>query len=50
MTTTKKAFDAVSFMRTQRDNLSQKLSKMTKVEIKEYFNRRKLDLETKPSA
>ena len=32
-----KPFDAVKFMREQRDKLSEKLSKMTKEEIIEYF-------------
>ena len=48
--TTKKTFDAVKFMREQRDKLSQKLIKMTKVEIVEYFKMRKLENSTKPSA
>lgn len=38
MKTTDKKFDAVKFMRQQRDKLSEKLSKMTKKEILEYFN------------
>ena len=37
MKTTDKKFDAVKFMRQQRDKLSGKLSKMTKKEILEYF-------------
>jgi len=49
-TTTEKTFDAVKFMREQRDKLSEKLSKMTKEEIVEYFKRRKLESPTKPSA
>ena len=49
-TTTKKTFDAVKFMREQRDKLSEKLSKMTKEEIVEYFKRRKQESSTKPSA
>ena len=49
-TTTKKTFDAVKFMREQRDKLSEKLSKMTKEEIVEYFRRRKMENSTKPSA
>jgi hypothetical protein len=36
-TTNKKKFDAVKFMREQRKRLSEKLSKMTKEEIVEYF-------------
>ncbi|MHC1774354.1 MAG: hypothetical protein AB9834_02960 [Lentimicrobium sp.] len=49
-TTVKKTFDAVQFMREQREKLSEKLSKMTKDEIVEYFRRRKLESSTKPSA
>jgi hypothetical protein len=37
MKTTDKKFDAVKFMRQQRDKLSEKLSKMSKEEILEYF-------------
>jgi len=36
-TTTEKTFDAVKFMREQREELSEMLSKMTKEEIVEYF-------------
>ena len=50
MKTTKKNFDAVKYMRQQRDKLSAKLSKMTKEEILEYFNKRKAQMSTKPSA
>jgi hypothetical protein len=50
MKTTEKTFDAVNFMRDQRDKLSKKLSKMTKEEILAYFNRRKTELTIKPSA
>jgi c-di-AMP phosphodiesterase-like protein len=49
-TTTEKTFDAVSFMREQRDKLSAKLSKMTKEEIVEYFKHQRLENSTKPSA
>ncbi len=49
-TTSKKTFDAVKFMRDQRDKLSEKLSKMTKEEIVEYFKKKKLENSTKPSA
>ena len=49
-TTTEKTFDAVRFMREQRDKLSEKLSKMTKEEIVEYFKNKKLESSTKPSA
>ena len=45
-----KQFDAVKFMRQQRDELSDKLSKMTKTEIIEYFSRRKGETAIKPSA
>ena len=50
MKTTEKNFDAVKFMRQQRDKLSEKLSKMTKEEILEYFNKRKTQTNIKPSA
>jgi hypothetical protein len=49
-TTVKKTFDAVKFMRDQREKLSEKLSKMTKEEIVEYFRKKKLESSTKPSA
>ncbi len=49
-TTAKKTFDAVKFMREQREKLSEKLSKMTKEEIVEYFRKKKLENSTKPSA
>jgi len=49
-TTIEKTFDAVKFMREQRDKLSSKLSKMTKEEIVEYFKRKNLENSTKPSA
>lgn len=48
--TVKKTFDAVKFMREQRGKLSEKLSKMTKEEIVEYFRRKKLENSIKPSA
>ena len=50
MKTTKKTFDAIKFMRQQRDKLSEKLSKMTKEEIIEYFKKRKTKTTIKPSA
>jgi hypothetical protein len=50
MKTIEKEFDAVKFMRQQRDKLSEKLSKMTKAEIVEYFRKRKSELTVKPSA
>ena len=49
-TTTEKTFDAVKFMRDQRKILSEKLSKMTKEEIVEYFKLKKLENSIKPSA
>jgi len=49
-TTANKTFDAVQFMREQRDKLSETLSKMTKEEIVEYFRRKKLESSIKPSA
>jgi c-di-AMP phosphodiesterase-like protein len=49
-TTTDKTFDAVKFMRAQREKLSEKLSKMSKEEVVEYFRRKKLENSIKPSA
>lgn len=46
----KKEFDAVQYMRQQRDKLSKKLSKMSKSEIVEYFRKRKEETQTKPCA
>jgi hypothetical protein len=48
MKTTEKTFDAVKFMRQQRDKLSEKLSEMTKEEILEYFKNRKKEMTIKP--
>ena len=50
MNTNDKQFDAVNYMRQQRDKLSEKLSKMTKKEILEYFKKRNLETTVKPSA
>ncbi len=50
MKTTEKTFDAVKYMRQQRDKLSEKLAKMTKEEILEYFRKRKAEMTIKPSA
>ncbi len=50
MKTTEKQFDAVNFMRQQREILSEKLSKWTKVEILNYFKNRKSETTIKPCA
>jgi hypothetical protein len=50
MKTTNKQFDAVNYMRQQRDRLSEKLTKMTKKEILEYFRKRNLESTVKPCA
>ena len=50
MKTTDKQFDAVKFMRQQREKLSQKLSKMTKEEVLDYFKKRKTQVTVKPCA
>lgn len=50
MKTTEKTFDAVKFMRQQREKLSEQLSKMTKKEILEYFKKRKTQTTIKPCA
>lgn len=49
-TTIEKTFDAVKFMREQREKLSDKLSGMTKEEIIEYFKKRRLENSIKPCA
>ncbi len=48
MRTTEKQFDAVKYMRQQREKLSDKLSKMTKAEIVEYFRTKKIKSQVKP--
>ncbi len=47
---TEKTFDAVKYMRQQRDKLSEKLAEMTNEEVLEYFKKRKKETTTKPSA
>ena len=49
-TTIKKTFDAVEFMREQRKILSEKLSKMTKEEIIDYFLKKQFENSVKPCA
>jgi len=44
----KKKFDAVKYMRQQRDKLSQKLSSKSKEEILAYFNKLKVENTVKP--
>lgn len=48
MKTKDKQFDAVEYMRNQRNILSEKLSKMTKEEILEYFKKRNSEINIKP--
>jgi hypothetical protein len=50
MKTIEKTFDAVQFMRQQRDKLSKQLSQMTKEEILAYFKKRSSEAAVKPSA
>ena len=50
MTTIDKKFDAVKFMREQRQKLTEKLSKMTKQEIVDYFKKQRLKNTVKPCA
>lgn len=50
MKTIEKQFDAVLYMRQQRNKLSDKLSKMTKTEIVAYFKERKKQATVKPCA
>ena len=45
-----KQFDAVKFMRQRCDELSEKLSKMSKAEIIEFFKKRKTETTVKPCA
>ncbi|MBV2246255.1 MAG: hypothetical protein KUL83_03770 [Lentimicrobium sp.] len=45
-----KKFDAVKFMRQQRDKLSDKLSRMTKEEIVEYFRKKNIKSAVRPGA
>jgi hypothetical protein len=49
-TMTEKQFDAVKFMRQQREKLSGEMSKLSKAEIVEYFKQKKLRALTKPGA
>jgi hypothetical protein len=42
-------FDAVHFMRQQRNRLSEMLSKMTKAEVVEYFRKKAIETTIKPS-
>jgi len=46
----KKDFDAVKFMRQQRDKMSQKLSNMSKEEVKKYFVEKREKGGIKPGA
>ncbi|HSV89065.1 MAG TPA: hypothetical protein VLH61_10525 [Bacteroidales bacterium] len=48
MKPTENTFDAVKFMRQEREMLSKKLSKMTKEEIFEYFKKLKALTTIKP--
>jgi len=50
MKKTEKTFDAVLYMRQQREKLSDKLSKMTRNEIVEYFKKRRAQSIIRPSA
>lgn len=50
MKTTEKKFDAVKYMRQQREKISERLSKMTKTEIVEYFKKRNNETAVKPGA
>lgn len=49
-TTINKSFDAVKYMREEREKLSEKLSKMTNEEILDYFRQKKHQNAVKPSA
>ncbi|GHT34825.1 hypothetical protein FACS189434_11650 [Bacteroidia bacterium] len=43
-----KTFDAVQFMRERRQQLSEKLSKMSKPEIVEYFRKKEMEFRLFP--
>lgn len=43
-----KTFDAVKYMRQERNKLSEKLAKMSKDEIVAYFKKRKIQTTVKP--
>ena len=43
-----KTFEAVPFMRQQRDRLSEMMSKMNKTEIVEHFRRKAVETTIKP--
>lgn len=47
-TTVEKTFDAVKYMREQRDRISKSLSGMSKEEIVEYFKSKNLENSAKP--
>jgi hypothetical protein len=49
-TMVEKKFDAVKFMRQQRDKLSEKLSRMSKEEIVEYFRKKDIKTAVRPGA
>jgi hypothetical protein len=49
MKTTEKEFDAVKFMRQQRDRLSAQLSEMTKPEIVAYFRKKAAETTVRPA-
>lgn len=50
MKTTEKTFDAVKYMRQQRNKISEKLAQKSKEEILEYYKKRKTELTNKPGA
>jgi hypothetical protein len=48
MKTIEKQFDAVLYMRQQRDRMSEMLSKMTKAEVVTYFRKKAATTTIKP--
>ena len=48
MNENKESFNAVLFMRQQRNRLSEMLSKMTKAEVVEYFRKKEIETTIKP--
>jgi len=49
MSRNQETFDAVFFMRQQRNRLSEMLSKMTKAEIVEYYRKKAIETTIRPS-
>lgn len=48
--TTKKSFDAVKYMREQRDRISKELMNLSPEEVVKYFDKKSVKTGAKPSA